>query len=52
MILQNFLKKKIDVLSQVLETLNFKDEISVRMGECNTPIKVTFYLGDPFYLSA
>jgi hypothetical protein len=40
--------KKTDVLSQVLETLNFDDKISIRRGECNTPIKVTFYLGDPF----
>jgi hypothetical protein len=29
-----------------LETLNFEDEIFIRRGECNTPIKVTFYLGD------
>jgi hypothetical protein len=33
---------KMDVLRLVLKALNFKDKISIRRGECNTPIKVTF----------
>jgi hypothetical protein len=36
--LQNFFKK-MNVLSLVLKVLNFKDEISIRRGECNTSIK-------------
>jgi hypothetical protein len=35
--------KKTDVSLEILETLNFEDEISIRRGECNTPIKATFY---------
>jgi hypothetical protein len=30
---------KMDVLSLVLKALNFEDEISIRRGKCNTPIK-------------
>jgi hypothetical protein len=33
-----------NVLSLVLKALNFEDEISIRMGECNTPIKTNIFI--------
>jgi hypothetical protein len=41
--LQN-LFQKMDVLFLVLKALNFKDEISIRRGECNTPIKTNLFI--------
>jgi hypothetical protein len=35
---------KMDVLSLVLRALNFKDKISIRRGECNTPIKANLFI--------
>jgi hypothetical protein len=41
---------KMDVLSLVLKTLNFEDEISIRRGECNTPIKTNLFIKqNPFH---
>jgi hypothetical protein len=41
--LQKFFKK-IDILPLVLRALNFEAEISIRRGECNTPIKTHFFI--------
>jgi hypothetical protein len=35
---------KTDVLSLVLKVLNFTDEISIKRGECNTPIKTNLLI--------
>jgi hypothetical protein len=35
---------KTDVLSLVLKALNFEDEISIKKGECNTPIKTNLFI--------
>jgi hypothetical protein len=44
------LSSKIDILSLVLKTLNFEDEISIRRGECNTPIKTNLFIKqNPFH---
>jgi hypothetical protein len=45
-----FFFSKTNVLSLVLKTLNFENEISIRRGECNTPIKINLFTKqNPFH---
>jgi hypothetical protein len=41
-----------NILSLDLKAVNFEDEISIRRGECNTPIKTNLLLEKIFSIGA